>query len=494
MKNLDQVTDAFAQQEKIREILTAGNAPGLPDPQADKKRRQMRLAGVVRLSTEKKKLMQKLLKKEDASPLVPFLPEPVGGREELFPLAFTQQRYWLIDQLDPGTTAYNVSFGLRVKGNLNVEALTRSLREIVRRHEPLRTAFCTVDGIPMQQICRPSNVPVPLIDLRFLSIEQQQEEEQRLLNQEFGASIDLRLGLLLHALLIRLTDTSFTLIFNFHHIASDARSIEVFQKELRTLYIAFSRGHSSPLPSLPARYVEYALWQRRRLQGSLLEQQLSYWKHQLANLPGPLFLPTDRPRPARQTFNGDLYCFSLPSSLLPALQELGQSEGVTPFMILLAAYQILLCRLSGQEDILVGTPIAGPTLDGLDELIGCFINTIVLRADIKGNPSFRAFLRQVRSVALEAYKHQDIPFEQILHVVCPERDSAYAYTPLFQVMFHCEYLSAHSDTDRSIELDMEVLEEKNRAGKFDLSLRLKMGDGATLSGEFFYSTDLFDEA
>lgn len=495
MKNLDQTNDVFAQHKKACELLTAGNVPDLPDPQAEKERRQMRLAEVVRFSTEKKKLVKRLLKKEYASSLVPLLPEPEGGgREELFPLAFAQQRYWLIDQLDPGTAAYNISFGLRVKGNLNVEALTRSLHEIVRRHEPLRTAFFTVDGIPMQRICPPSNVPVPFIDLRPLSIEQQQEEEQRLLNQEFGASIDLRQGLLLRAILIQLADTSFTLIFNFHHIASDARSIEVFQKELRTLYIAFSQGHSSPLPSLPVRYAEYALWQRRRLQGSLLEQQLSYWKHQLANLPGPLFLPTDRPRPARQTFNGDLYCFSLPSSLLRALQELGQSEGVTPFMILLAAYQILLCRLSGQEDILVGTPIAGPTLDGLDKLIGCFINTIVLRADMKGNLSFRAFLQQVRSVALGAYEHQDIPFEQILHVVRPERDSAYAYTPLFQVMFHCEYLSANSDTDRSIELDMEILEEKNRAGKFDLSLRLKVEDGVALRGEFFYSTDLFDEA
>ena len=475
----------------------------LPDPYVKKERKQPRptqtkLTQALNLSNGKKELFKKLLKKEytsSSAPLVPELeqaPEPPTGKE-LFPLSFPQQRYWLIDQLDPGTPLYNIFFASRVTGKLNTEAMIRTFHEIVRRHETLRTAFLKVDGIPMQQICPPSNFPIPIIDLRSLSPEQQKQEEQRLLKQETQASFDLSQGLLLRANMLQLTDTLFTLMINMHHIASDGISTDVFREELAALYEAFSQGRPSPLPSLPIRYTDYVLWHHQRLQGALLEEQLTYWKHQLANPPGPLHLPTDRPRSARQTFNGRIYRFHLPHSLFRSLQALGQSEGVTLFMTLFAGFQTLLCRLSGQEDILVGTPIANRTRAGLEQMIGCFVNTVVFRTDMQDDPTFRALLQRVRTMALGAYGHQDISFEQVLHALRTGRDSAHAFTPLFQVMFHFHLLLV--SPDREVELSVERLEQKNMAAKFDLSLRIKVyeaEDGMALEAEFLYNTDLFD--
>src|SRR5581483_7252660 len=478
----------------------------LPAPQAGKERQQPRasqskLGGALNLSAGKKELLKKLVKKEHASSS-PQLPE--AGKEaslqeadkerQLFPLSFTQQRYWLIDQLDPGTPLYNIFFASRATGKLNIKALVRTLHEIVRRHEPLRSAFLIVDGTPMQRICPPSNFPVPLIDLRSLSPAQRQQEEELLLQQGPLASIDIRQGHLLRTHLLQLTDTVFILMVNIHHVACDGWSIDIFREELGALYEAFSQGRPSPLADLPIRYVDYALWQQRRLQGSLLEQQLSYWRHQLANLPGPLHLPTDRPRSARQTFNGGIYRFPLPSSLYQALQQLSHSEGVTLFMTLFATFQILLCRLSGQKDILVGTPIANRRQADFEKLIGCFVNTVVFRTPMEGNPSFRAFLQRVRTMALGVYNHQDIAFEQVLHVVRPERDSAYAYSPLFQVMFHFDNIVVR--TKRDVDLDVEGLIQKNMAAKFDLSLRMRVQEedgNFSLEGGFFYNSDLFDE-
>lgn len=479
----------------------------LPDPQASRERKQPRpsqtkFTDALNLSAGKKELFKKLLKKEytaSSSLLSPearneqLLPEP-QKEQELFPLSFMQQRYWLIDQLDPGTPLYNIFFASRATGNLNVEALMRSLREILRRHEPLRTAFLKVDGTPMQRVCPPSDFPIPLIDLRHLDLEQQEQEEQRFLQEEPLVSFDVRQGLLLRATLIQLADTVFTLMVTIHHVACDGWSIDVFREELGALYEAFSQGHPSPLPELPVRYVDYVLWQRRRLQGPMLEQQLSYWRQQLANLPAPLHLPTDRPRSARQTFNGNSYRFPIPASLLRLLQELGQNEGVTLFMTLFAAFQLLLCRLSGQDDILVGTPIANRTQADLEKLIGCFVNTLVFRTDMQGNPSFRALLQRVRTMALGAYSHQDASFEQVLHVVRPERDSAYAYSPLFQVMFHFDNIAKR--TERDVDLNVEGLLQKNMAAKFDLSLRMRVqetDEGVALEGVFFYNSGLFDE-
>jgi amino acid adenylation domain-containing protein len=477
----------------------------LPDPQARKERNQprsspLKLAGVLNGSTGKKELFKKLLQKE-VSPSSAVLLSEAGkevlptesGEQQIFPLSVMQQRYWLIDQLDPGTPLYNIFFASRIKGKLDIEALTRSLHEIVRRHEPLRSAFFQVDGTPMQRVCPPPQFPVPLIDLRALSPEERAEEEQRLLLQEPLASFDISQGLLLRATLLQSADTVFILMVNMHHVAGDGWSIDILRDELRTLYEAFAQGRPSPLSDLPVRYVDYVRWQHRRLQGPLLDQQLSYWMQQLANLPGPLHLPTDRPRSARQSFNGDSHRFALPVPLFRSLQELARNEDVTLFMTVFAVFQVLLCRLSGQEDILVGTPIANRTQADLEKLIGCFVNTIVFRTDMQGNPSFRALLQRVRSMALGAYGHQDVSFEQVLHVVRPDRDSAYAYAPLFQVMFHFDNMPVR--TERQVALNVEGLTQKNMAAKFDISLRVRVREidgNITLEGVFFYNTDLFD--
>lgn len=468
----------------------------LPDPRAGRERKaprasQTKLMAALNLSSGKKELLKRLLNKESTEQTQPTT--EAAPDKSLFPLAFSQQRYWLIDQLDPGTPAYNIFFGEEGSGRLNMEALMRSLREIVRRHETLRTAFVDVDGTPMQRICPPSDFPVPIIDLRACSREVQKSETKRLLKEEPVASFDLHQGLLLRASVILLAEHTFIVMLNMHHIASDGWSTEVFREELGALYEAFAHGRPSPLPALPVRYVDYVLWQQKKLQGPWLEQQLTYWKRQLADLPKPLVLPHDRPRPARQTINGGIYRFMLPPGLPNALQALGQNEGVTLFMTLYAVFHLLLCHVSGQEDILVGTPIANRTRTEFGKLIGCFVNSVVFRPDVAGNPSFRVFLQRVRAVALGAYNHQDIPFEQVLHTVRPERDSAYTYAPLFQVMFHFQPLVI--TPVRQVKLNVEPIKDKNVAAKFDLSLRMKVeavGDSMALSGEFLYNTDLFD--
>jgi amino acid adenylation domain-containing protein len=470
----------------------------LPDPRAGKERKapraaQTKLLAALNLSAGKKELFKRLLHKEAPASAQP-APEEAKDRE-WFPLAFSQQRYWLIDRLDPGTPAYNIFFGEEGSGNLNIGALMRALHEIVRRHETLRTVFLEMDGTPMQRICPPSPFPIPIIDLRERSLEEQQSETRRLLKEELAASFDLHQGLLLRASVILLAEHAFIVMLNMHHIASDGWSTEIFREELGALYEAFSHGRPSPLPALPIRYMDYVLWQQQKLQGPLLERQLAYWKQQLANLPGPLVLPTDRPRPARQTINGGIYRFMLPAGLPQALQDLGQDEGVTLFMTLYAIFHILLCRLSGQEDVLVGTPIANRTRTDFGKLIGCFVNSVVFRPDLAGNPSFRAFLQRIRAVALGAYNHQDIPFEQVLHAIRLERDSAYTYAPLFQVMFHFQPLVIMPV--RQVKLNVEHLKEKNIAAKFDLSLRMKVEEseeGMGLSGEFLFNTDLFDHS
>jgi len=468
----------------------------LPDPRAGRERKaprasQTKLMAALNLSAGKKELLKRLLHKESADQTEP---ATEAADRELFPLAFSQQRYWLIDQLDPGTPAYNIFFGEEGSGNLNIVALMRGLREIVRRHETLRTVFLEVDGVPMQRVCPPSDFPLPIIDLRARSLEEQRSEARRLLREESFASFDIRQGLLLRANVILLAEHTFIVTLNMHHIASDGWSTEIFREELGALYEAFTHGRPSPLPDLPVRYMEYVLWQQKKLQGPLLAQQLAYWQRQLANLPKPLALPGDRPRPARQTINGGIHRFMLPSGLPQALQTLGQNEGVTLFMTIYAVFHILICRLSGQEDVLVGTPIANRTRTDLGKLIGCFVNSVVFRPDVTGNPSFRAFLQRIRAMALGAYNHQDIPFEQVLHTVRPDRDSAYTYAPLFQVMFHFQPLVI--TPIRQVKLNVEHLKEKNIAAKFDLSLRMKVeetDEGMGLSGEFLYNTDLFDD-
>ncbi|MFP2903265.1 condensation domain-containing protein, partial [Corallococcus sp. 4LFB] len=291
------------------------------------------------------------------------------------PLSFAQQRLWFIDQLVPGASTYNIPSILRLDGELHVEALRQSLTELVRRHEALRTTFPSRQGQPFQRIASPSDLLLPTVDLTHLG-ESALDEARRLASTEAQRPFDLASGPLVRALLLKLAPTEHVLVFTLHHIVSDGWSRGVLVREVAALYQAFSDGRPSPLPELPVQYADYALWQRSWLHGDVLETQLSYWRQRLADA-APLELPTDFPRPAVQSSHGGMQPLRLPLPLAGALKALAQREAVTPFMLLLAAFQVLLSRYSGQEDISVGTPIAGRTHAETESLIGFFVNTLV---------------------------------------------------------------------------------------------------------------------
>jgi non-ribosomal peptide synthetase component F len=348
-------------------------------------------------------------------------------------LSFAQARLWFLEQLEPGNFAYNIPAGVRLTGSLHVMALKQSLNEIVRRHEALRTSFTTVNGEAVQVITQTSTLLLPIVNLSELPQAEQQAEVERLATAAAQGSFDLAQGPLLRATLLQLNETEHILLLTMHHIVSDGWSMGVFIRELAALYCAFSNEKPSPLPELPIQYADFAHWQRQWLQGEVLEEQLSYWKQQLNNAPPVLELPTDRPRPPIQSYQGAIASLVLCESLSQKLKFLSQRSGVTLFMILLAAFQTLLYRYTGQSDICIGSPIANRNRSETEGLIGFFVNTLVLRTDLSGNPSFQELLGRVREVALGAYAHQDLPFEQLVEALQPER--SLSHQPLFQVMF-----------------------------------------------------------
>ncbi|HEY0096488.1 MAG TPA: condensation domain-containing protein, partial [Archangium sp.] len=334
---------------------------------------QKRLAA---LPPEKRELLLRKLGK--AAPQAAITSRPRNGSS--FPLSFTQQRLWFLDQLEPGSALYNIPTALRVEGALNALVLERSLEEVVRRHESLRTLFRSEEGQAAQVVLPAPRLPLNVVDLRELPATEREEEAQRLVNAEAIRPFDLARGPLLRTLLLQLGDQDHVLLLTVHHIVSDGWSMDVLIRELVMLYMTFSAGKPSPLPELPIQYVDYASWQRERLQGEALEKQLAYWRQQLGGAPRLLELPTDRPRPAVQSTRGANQPVQLTRASSEALMALCTREGVTPFMALLAAFQVLLHRYSGQDDICVGTPIAGRDRSELEELIGFFANTLVLRA------------------------------------------------------------------------------------------------------------------
>jgi len=414
--------------------------------------------------------------------------EPVPRDGEL-PLSFAQQRLWFLDQLEPGSPLYNVPDAVRINGPLDVAALERSLNEIVRRHEVLRTTFPTVDGKPVQVIAPDLTIPLPVVDLTGLPEAEREPEALRQAREQARRPFDLARGPLLRARLLRLGEEDHVALMIMHHIASDGWSTGVLVQEIAALYDAFSHDRPSLLPELPIQYADFAHWQRNWLQGEILEAQLDYWKQQLKGLPPLLELPTDRPRPALQSFHGAHHTFILPKSLSEACKALGQQEGATLFMTMLAAFQTLLYRYTGQEDISVGTPIANRNRAELEGLIGFFVNTLVLCTDLSGEPSFRELLKRVREAALGAYAHQDLPFEMLVNALQPERDLS--HTPLFQVMFILQ--NAPMEALELPGLTLSQLEVGTGVATFDLTLAIGEGpDG--LSGALEYNTDLFDAA
>jgi amino acid adenylation domain-containing protein len=410
-------------------------------------------------------------------------------RDGKLPLSFGQQRLWFLDKLAQGSSFYNISSALRVNGKLDVVALEESLKEIVRRHEVLRTTFSSMDGQPIQVISRAMLLTLPLIDLTELPESDRDAEERRLTVENTNIPFDLAQGPLFRATLLRLGAEDHVFLFTTHHIICDGWSLGVLIQEFATLYKVFTEGRPSPLPDLPIQYADFAHWQRQWMQDEVLEKLLSYWKTQLSGGTPVLELPTDRPRPAFQTFRGATQPINLPKELSESLKELSRCEGVTLFMTLLAAFQTLLHRYSGQNDILVGSPIAGRTHATIEDLIGFFVNTLVLRTDFSGDPTFQEVLREVRRVTLEAYAHQDLPFEQLVDALQPDR--ALSHSPLFQVMFVLQ--NATRQTLELPGLTFSRLQTEGRTAKFDLTLYLTETEQG-LSGILEHNTDLFDAA
>jgi len=416
------------------------------------------------------------------------IPQRVDGADQSnLPLSFAQERLWFLDQLAPGSDAYNIPYAIRLIGPLKAASLNQALREIVHRHEVLRTRFPVIDGRPHQEIGA-DELETRIVDLRHLSPAERLTQCERLAAQERRRPFDLSQGPLVRSTLLRLDDEEHAILLTVHHVVSDGWSLGVMSGELSALYDVFGLGLSSPLAVLPIQYADYAVWQRQWLHGSSLEAQLSYWKDRLEGAPPFQELPTDRPRPAIQTFRGANQSFALSDKLTAELKALSQREGATLFMTLLAAFQTFVHRYTGNEDILVGTPIAGRNQAELEGLIGFFVNTLVMRADLGGNPTFRSLLEQVRETALGAYAHQDLPFETLVDKLEVERDLS--RTPLFQIAFALD-----SDPASTLELSnlkYQPLTTENQTAKFDLMLVLsERAEG--LAGSLEYNTDLFDK-
>ncbi len=404
------------------------------------------------------------------------------------PLSFAQQRLWFLNQMEPESPAYNQPKAIRLIGSLDVNALQKALDQIIARHEVLRTTFVSVDGMPLQVIADSRAVALPVIDLGAESEAARDAEVKRLLAETIRRPFDLSRDLMLRALLLRLHEAEHILLLVTHHIASDGWSTGVLHRELSALYQAFAAGEPPRLPELPVQYADFAVWQRQWLQGKTLDAQLAYWKKQLKLVPA-LELPSDRPRPLVQSFRGGRQFLVLSKDLSEGLKSLSRREGVTLFMILLAAFHTLLHRYTGQDDITVGSPIAGRTRAEIEGLIGFFVNTLVLRTDLSGNPSFRQLLDRVREVALGAYAHQDLPFEKLVEELQPERNLS--HSPLFQVMFALQNVPRVAIELPGLTLSSMTVD--SGTAKFDLFLSLHEETEA-LRGSLEYNTDLFDDA
>ena len=403
------------------------------------------------------------------------------------PLSFAQQRLWFLDQLDPNNSRYNVPYIVRMTGRLRAEVLEKSLNEIVRRHETLRTSFQMVDEELVQIISPTLILPLRFEDLSALSQADRETEARRRAAEEVSKPFDLSVAPLLRAKLLRLADDDHVLILNTHHVISDRWSLGVLSHELAALYVAFAAGQPSPLPELPVQYADYAIWQREFLSGETLERQLAYWKQHLAGAPASLDLPTDRPRPPVQTYRGARETVILPLELLDSIRQLSRNEGATLFMTLLAAFDVLLARYCGQQDVVVGTPIAGRNRAEVERLIGFFVNTLVMRTDLSGNPSFRELLARVREAAMGAYAHQDLPFEKLVEEIKPDRDLS--RNAVFQVMFILQNVPTAGQ--RIGDIRATPFGAGAPSSKFDISLiASEMPDGLRVSA--IYNPDLFE--
>ena len=412
--------------------------------------------------------------------------QPIS-REQALRVSFAQERFWFMHQLAGNNPAYNVSCALHLKGKLNIKALEASVSEIIRRHEILRTTFPTVAGQPIQVIAPFVAMQLDIMVLPPLSESNRMQEMQRLIQQASGHCFDLISQPLMRSQLIRLGEEENLFILIMHHIVSDAWSVGIFMKELSALYEAFNSGKPSPLPELLIQSADFAAWQRTTFSGEILEKQLSYWRKQLAGAPPLLELPTDYPRPPVQQFRGASHSFALPQDIHQGLLSLSQREGCTLYMTLLAVFQTLLYRYTGQEDIIVSTGITNRNHPKLEDLIGCFINILILRTDLSGNPKFTELMQRVREVTLQAYAHQDLPFEQLTVAINQERDLS--YHPVAQVMFILQ--NSPLQTLKLPEITATSLKIQGVTSQLDLNLQMWETPNA-LEGYISYNTDLFE--
>nr|QEO74662.1 condensation domain-containing protein [uncultured bacterium] len=412
--------------------------------------------------------------------------DPTAARP---PLSFAQQRLWFVEQLTPGNTAYNIPMAVRMSGRVCVATLERCLEEVTRRHEVMRTTFEGGGSQPVQVIAPRAEVSLPLIDLNNLEEAEQQREVARQRRVEAETAFDLSRGPLWRAKLLRLGAEEHVALFTMHHIISDGWSMSVLVQEVGALYEAFSRGAESPLGELAVQYADYAVWQRGWLEGATLERQLDYWRGALAGAPARLELPTDRPHAPNRPNDCAVYTFAVPSEVTERLRETGRREEATLFMVVLAAYAALLGRYAGQEDVLVGTVIAGRQREELEPLIGFFVNTLVLRTDLSGDPTFVELLGRVREATLGAYAHQDVPFERLVEELHPER--SLSHTSLFQTTL--VWQNTPRVKLRLEGLGLEEMGTEPGAAKFDLTLNAAESPEG-LTAMFLYSTALFDAA
>ncbi len=402
----------------------------------------------------------------------------------VFPASFAQQRLWFLDQLEGASAVYNLKMALRLSGPLDQACLQRAVDAVVARHESLRTSFAMRGTDVVQRVASQLDVPVQSLALEGASDAVLAAK----LNELGAASFDLQHGPLLRVHLLRMEATSHVLLLVMHHIVSDAWSAGILYRDLAAYYSAFSTGATAQLPELPVQYADFAVWQRDWLAGAELERQLAYWREHLQGAPPLLDLPIDRPRPALQSYNGNRLSRALPIELSARLQTLAAAEGVTLYMLLFAAFNLLLSRWSGQSDLVVGTPIAGRRRSELEALIGCFANTLAIRTQLDGLGGFRELLARVRSITLGAFSHQELPFEKLVEVLQPPRNLSHA--PLFQVMFILQNTPWETDAFGGLAVQPADIAAAGTA-KFELTVSVAEFE-SQLWLALEYNSDLFD--
>ena len=401
------------------------------------------------------------------------------------PTSFAQQRMWFFDQLEPGSDLYNIGAAVRLKGELDIEALEESLSAIVERHEALRSVFKEEGGEVVQELQRAEKVKVKVVKVRGSKQEEREEEAEKIAEQEVSRGFDLGRGPLMRVVVIEAGEQEHVLVVSMHHIVSDGWSMGILIREMGEIYEGKRRGREAKVEEMKVQYGEYAAWERERLQGEVIEEQIKYWREQLGGRLPEMELRTDHPRPAIQSYRGARRSVMLPSPLIAAIARLSQREGLTLFMTLLAAFKTLLHRYTGQEDIVVGTPVAGRNRVELEGLIGLFVNTLVLRTNLSGDPSFRETMSRVRKIALEAYAYQDLPFDKLVEELRPQRGMN--YQPLFQVMFILQKAQTALEFE---DLTMAPFMLEKKTSLYDLSLQI-IEESEGFRAVLEYNSDLF---